>query len=88
VRADLRQSPLAEVGEAVVQRPGDRQLEHRVAEDLEAFVGGGAVGGPRRMREDRRLPLGRERVDQLPECPVPDGVARRTAPEPEATGAT
>ena len=38
VRADLRQPALGEVGEAVVERAGDRQLEDAVAEELQPLV--------------------------------------------------
>jgi hypothetical protein len=68
VRANLRHPTLAEHREAVEERARDRQLEHRVSEELEAFVGGRAVGGPRRVREDRRRPLGRECRNQLPQA--------------------
>ena len=73
VRAHLRHPPLVEVREAVVERAGDRELEHRVAEKLEPLVRLGALGGPGRVREDGRRALGRQRVDQLPEGSVLTG---------------
>ena len=67
VRAELRHLPLLEVGEALVERVRDRELEHRVSEELEPLVRLAALGGPARMGEDRRRALGRQRVDQLAE---------------------
>ena len=78
VGPDLREPPLGCVGEAVVQRPRDRELEHRVAEELEPLVGGRAVGRPRRVREDVVAPLGGKGFDQ----------ARERAPFPRAVAAT
>jgi len=66
VRTHLRHPPLGELREAVEEVARDGELQHRVAEELEALVGEGAVGGPRRMREDRLRALGRKLVDQLP----------------------
>ena len=65
--AHLRHPALTEVGEPLEEGTRDRKLEHGVPEELEPFVRGSAVGGPRRMREDRRRPFGREPVDQLPQ---------------------
>jgi hypothetical protein len=65
--AQLRELPLVEVGEAVVERPCDRKLEHRVAEELEPLVGLAAHRRPARMRERPRDPLGREVRDELGE---------------------
>jgi hypothetical protein len=67
VRADLRHAPLVEVRKALEEGPRDRELEDGIAEELQPFVRGRAVGGPRRMREDRRRPFRREPVDQLPQ---------------------
>jgi hypothetical protein len=64
VGADLREPALREVGEALVERARDRELEDAVAEELEPLVRGGAVVGPRRVGEDRLQALRRERVDQ------------------------
>ena len=74
VRAELRHLPLVEVREAVVERVGDRELEHGVAEELEPLVRLAALGGPARMGEDRGRALGRQRRDQLArESSVPTG---------------
>jgi triphosphoribosyl-dephospho-CoA synthetase len=81
VRADLRQPPFGEVGEPLVQRPGDGELEDAVAEELEPLVGIAAVGRPRRVRERVVETLRRELLDEGSE---PGAVARRFA----ATGAT
>jgi len=70
VRPDLREPPLREVGVALVQLAGDRELEDAVAEELEALVGGRAVDSPRRVRKDLPQPLARQRLDQLPEIPA------------------
>jgi hypothetical protein len=51
VRADLREPALGQIGKTVVQSPGDRELEHAVAEELEALVRLRAVGRPRRVCE-------------------------------------
>ena len=67
VRAHLRHPALRERRETVVEGARDHELEHRVPEELEPLVRGGAVGGPRGMREDRRRPVCRELVDQLPQ---------------------
>jgi hypothetical protein len=66
VRAHLRHPPLREVRKAVEEGARNGELQHRIAQKLQALVGEGAVGGPRRMREDRLRPLGRELRDQLP----------------------
>jgi hypothetical protein len=80
VRPDLREPPLREVGEAVVERARDRELEDAVAEELEALVGGGAVGRPGRVCEDVLDPIDRQLVDQPPQlgrvagpCPATGG---------------
>src|SRR5581483_4190803 len=67
VRADLRHPPFVELGELVEERARDRELEHRVAEELEALVRLRPVGGPARVREDGRDPFRRQRRDQLRE---------------------
>ena len=67
MRAHLRHPSLGELREAVVEGARDHELEHRVPEELEPFVRGGALGGPRRMREDRPRPLCGKLVDQLPQ---------------------
>src|SRR5581483_6804752 len=51
VRADLRQPPLRELGEAVVQVARDGELEDAVAEELEPLVRGRPVRRPGRVRE-------------------------------------
>ena len=73
VRADLRQPSLGKVREALVQLARDCQLEHAVAEELEALVGGRAVDRPRGVREDVLQPLGRQPVEQPLELADPDG---------------
>ena len=67
VRPKLRQPPLGVVRVPLEQRPGDCELEHAVPEELEALVGGGAVGRPGRVREDGIRARGRQLVDQPPE---------------------
>ena len=67
VRPHLRHPPLGEAGKALVEGTRDRELQHRVAEELEPLVRGAAVGRPGGVSEDRRRPVGWERVDQLPE---------------------
>ncbi len=67
VRADLREPPLGRLGEPVVERPRDGELEHGVPEELEALVGGRAVRRPRRVREDVVAALGGKGVDQARE---------------------
>ena len=67
VRADLREPPLGRLREAVVQRPRDRKLEHRVPEELQALVGRGAVGRPGGVREDLLAALRGKGVDQARE---------------------
>jgi hypothetical protein len=52
VRADLCQAPFGEFRMAVVQVPGDGQLENAVAEEFEPFVRRGAVRRPGRVGED------------------------------------
>jgi hypothetical protein len=64
VGADLGETPFREVREAVVERLRDRELEHAVAEELEALVRGGAVGRPGRVREDGLQPRDRQRLEQ------------------------
>jgi hypothetical protein len=64
VRANLGEAALGEVGEALVEGTRDGELEDAVAEELEALVGRGPVGGPRGMREDGLEALRRQRVDQ------------------------
>jgi hypothetical protein len=81
VRADLGQPALCEIRRAVVERPGDRELEDAVAEELEALVRGRPVGRPRRMREGVVRPLLGQLVDQPRE-------AARLAVRRVATGAT
>jgi hypothetical protein len=81
VRADLREPPLGGVRVPVVQLLRDRELEDAVAQELEALVGGGAVGRPGRVREDVLEPLARQPLDQRAE---PAGIAGRRG---AATGA-
>ena len=55
------------------------ELEDAVAEKLEPLVRRGAVGRPRGVRENRREPLGRQRLDQpleLGASPAPATGAR------------
>ena len=84
VRADLRQPTLGELRVAVVQVPGDRELEDAVAEELQALVRGRPVRRPRGVREDLLLPFRRERADQLGQAPdvaclgVATGASRRS----------
>jgi hypothetical protein len=67
VGAHLRELPLGEVGMPRVERMGDRQLEHAVAEELEPLVRRGALARPGGVREDGLRQLRRELVDQLRE---------------------
>ena len=78
VGPDLREPTFGRVGEAVVERLRDRQLEDGVAEELEALVRGRAVRRPRRMGEDVVATLGGKGFDQ----------ARERAPFPRAVAAT
>jgi hypothetical protein len=64
VGADLREPALREVGEPLVERACNRELEDAVAEELQPLVRRGAVVRPRRVGEDRLQALRRERVDQ------------------------
>ena len=64
MRADLGEPALGEVGEAVVQSLRDRELEHAVAEELEALVRRRAVRRPGGVREDGLEPLDRQRLQQ------------------------
>ena len=73
MRADLREPPLGGVGEAVVQRPRDRELQHAVAEELEALVRRLAVRRPRRVGEDVLATLRGKRVDEPAEPPSSPG---------------
>jgi hypothetical protein len=82
VRTNLRQPPLGQVGEPLVERTGDGELEDAVAEELEPFVGVAPVAGPRRVCEGVVETLLRELFDQGCE---PGDVARGCA---AATGAT
>jgi len=66
VRADLRETPLAKRGEALVQLAGDCKLENAVAEELQPLVRGRGVRGPRRVREDALGVVRWEGVDQPP----------------------
>ncbi len=77
VRANLRQLPLRQVGVPLVERPGDGQLQDAVAEELEAFVGGRAVGRPRGVREGVVRPFGGQLFDQPREAA--GGAVRRLA---------
>ena len=67
VRPDLRETPLGRIGEAVVERPCYRELEDRVAEELETLVRGRAVRRPGRVREDLVAGVGGKGVDQARE---------------------
>jgi hypothetical protein len=74
VRADLREPALRSVAEAVVDGPGDRELEDAVAQELEPLVRVGPVVRPRRVLEDLLEAFGRELGDQAPELTGPVGV--------------
>jgi len=65
--ADLRETTLGCVGEAIVESPCDRELEDAVAEELEPLVRRRAVRGPRRVGEDGFEPLFGQLVDQTAE---------------------
>jgi hypothetical protein len=78
VRAHLRQPALGEVGVVVVERAGDRELEHAVAEELEPLVRRGAVRRPGRVGEDVLEPLLGELLDQAFERSEADGGAAAT----------
>src|SRR6266542_322621 len=65
VREDLRHPALGEVRVAVEEVAGDGEIQDAVAEELEPFVGGGAVGRPVRMRKDLIESLPWERLDQV-----------------------
>ena len=67
MRAHLGEPPLLEVGVAVEERARDRELEHAVAEELEALVGRRPVRRPGRVREDDAETLGRELGNQTAE---------------------
>jgi hypothetical protein len=67
VRADLRQPALREVRVALEERTRDRELEHAVAEELEALVRGRALARPGGMRVDLLGSVTRKLLDQLPE---------------------
>jgi len=71
VGAHLREPALGEVRVRLVERVRDRQLEHAVAQELEPLVRLRPVRSPRRMRERDGRPIGRQRVDQRREIPVP-----------------
>jgi len=64
VGTDLRELPLGEAGEAVVQRARDHEAEHAVAEELEPLVRLDPVLGLGGVAEDLLEPPGRQRVDQ------------------------
>ena len=65
MRTELGHLALVEVGKPVVEGARDRELEHRVAEELEPLVRLGPVGSPARMREDSLRAARRERRDQV-----------------------
>jgi hypothetical protein len=67
MRADLRHLTLVEIGEALEELVRERELEYRVAEELEPFIRVGAFFRPARMGERVGRALRRERVDQLAE---------------------
>ena len=67
VGSDLREPPLREVGVPVVERVCHRELEHAVAEELEALVRRRAVVRPGDMPEHGLRQRGRQAVDQLRE---------------------
>ena len=64
--SNLRETPLGCFGESVVQRAGDRELEHAVAEKLEPLVRRAAIRRPGGVRQDVVEARGRQRVDQTP----------------------
>jgi len=53
-----------------IERVRDGQLEDAVAEELEPLVRVATFARPRRMREDGRRQLRRQRIDQLREVGV------------------
>jgi hypothetical protein len=72
MRADLREPALGQIGIAVVERPGDGELEDAVAEELEPLVRLRSIGSPRRVREGVVEPLAGKLLDQRPQsagCP-------------------
>jgi phosphoenolpyruvate carboxylase len=71
VRAYLRKPSFRGVYEAVEHRARDRELEHAVAEELEALVRLSAVFGPRCVSEDLREQSGRKLFDQAAELVRP-----------------
>jgi hypothetical protein len=64
VRTDLREPALGEVGVPVIERPGDRELEDAVPEELEPLVGLRTVVRPGGVLEDLLEPVGRKLPDQ------------------------
>jgi hypothetical protein len=75
VRADLRELPLGEAREAVVERPRQDEPEDAVAEELEPLVRLDAVVRLRGMPEDLLETFAWELVDQPLErgCVAPTG---------------
>jgi hypothetical protein len=67
VRADLGHATFRERRKPLEERPRDRKLEHRVAEELESFVREGPIRSPGRVREDGGGALLGQRRDQLGE---------------------
>jgi hypothetical protein len=64
MRADLRELPLGELGEAVIECARDHEAQHAVAEELEPLVRLDPVLGLGGVAEDLFEPPGRQRVDQ------------------------
>jgi hypothetical protein len=70
MRAHLGELPFGEVRVARIERMGDGELEHTVAEELEPLVRLATLARPRRVGENVLRQLRRERVDQLREVGV------------------
>jgi hypothetical protein len=73
--ADLGQSTFRGVWKTIEHRPCDRELEHAVAEELEALVRLRAVFRPRRVREDLLEASDGKLVDQAAELVRPGFVS-------------
>ncbi len=79
VGPDLGEPALRRLGKAVVEHPRDGELEHGIAEELEALVGRSTVGRPRGVGEDVIAPLGGEGIDQAQQrLPLPRAGVRVT----------
>jgi hypothetical protein len=72
VRTNLGETALRGIGEAVEDRPRDRELEDAVAQELEPLVRRRPVVGPRGVRENLLEPVCRQLCDQAAELGRPD----------------